>query len=139
MDLREIGWEVVDWIHLAVVRNKSQTLVNTVINFPVPLRARNFSAISATISFSTRNLIHADSHVIFSSRNKQNATIIAVRTELQNILNFEILVYHSSTPFLIDIKVLELKSTFPPYEIENFLYFSDNRITEHPEFPDTCQ
>jgi hypothetical protein len=36
MDLREIGWEVVDWINLAQERNHYQTLVNTVMNFRVP-------------------------------------------------------------------------------------------------------
>jgi hypothetical protein len=36
MDLREIGWEVVDWIHLAQDRDKWQTPVNTVINLWVP-------------------------------------------------------------------------------------------------------
>jgi hypothetical protein len=36
MNLREIGWECVDWIHLAVDRNQWQVLVNTVMNFRVP-------------------------------------------------------------------------------------------------------
>jgi hypothetical protein len=35
-DLGEIGWEDVDWIHLAQDRNQWQALVNTVINFWVP-------------------------------------------------------------------------------------------------------
>jgi hypothetical protein len=35
MDLREVGWEVVDWMHLAQDRDKWHTLVNTVINLPV--------------------------------------------------------------------------------------------------------
>jgi ribosome biogenesis protein Nip4 len=33
MDLRETGREVVDWIHLAQVREQWQALVNTVMNF----------------------------------------------------------------------------------------------------------
>jgi hypothetical protein len=32
MDLRDIGWGVVDWIHLA----QDRALVNTVMNFWVP-------------------------------------------------------------------------------------------------------
>jgi hypothetical protein len=35
MDLREIGWDVMDWIDL--VQNRDQrALVNTVMNFRVP-------------------------------------------------------------------------------------------------------
>jgi hypothetical protein len=32
MDLREIGWEGVDWMHLAQDRDQWQALVNTVIS-----------------------------------------------------------------------------------------------------------
>jgi hypothetical protein len=32
MDLREIGYKGVDWIHQALDRDLSQTLVNTVMN-----------------------------------------------------------------------------------------------------------
>jgi hypothetical protein len=35
MDLREIGWEGVDWIHLGKDRNWWQTLVNIIMNFLV--------------------------------------------------------------------------------------------------------
>jgi hypothetical protein len=35
MDLREIGWESVEWIHLAENRNQWQGLVNTVMNLQV--------------------------------------------------------------------------------------------------------
>jgi hypothetical protein len=34
-DLKEIGWEVVDWMHLAQDRNQWRTLVNTVMNFRI--------------------------------------------------------------------------------------------------------
>jgi hypothetical protein len=36
MDLRKIGWEVVDWIHLAEDRDQWRALVNTVLNLRVP-------------------------------------------------------------------------------------------------------
>jgi hypothetical protein len=36
MDLREIGWESVDWIHLAQDRDWWQALVNMVMNLQVP-------------------------------------------------------------------------------------------------------
>jgi hypothetical protein len=35
MDLREIGWEDVDWIHLAQDRDQWWAFVNTVMNFRV--------------------------------------------------------------------------------------------------------
>jgi hypothetical protein len=36
MDLREIGWDGMDWINLAEDRDKWKALVNTVINLRVP-------------------------------------------------------------------------------------------------------
>jgi hypothetical protein len=36
MDLSEIGWEGVEWMHLAQDRIQRQGLVNTVMNFQVP-------------------------------------------------------------------------------------------------------
>jgi hypothetical protein len=36
MDLREIGWEVVDWMHLAQDREQWQALLNTVMNLHIP-------------------------------------------------------------------------------------------------------
>jgi hypothetical protein len=36
MDIRETGWEGVDWIHLVQDRDQWQTLVNMIINFQVP-------------------------------------------------------------------------------------------------------
>jgi hypothetical protein len=35
MDLREVGWEDVDWNHLDQVRDQWPALLNTVINLPV--------------------------------------------------------------------------------------------------------
>jgi hypothetical protein len=36
IDLREIGWDGMDWIDLAQVRDQWRALVNTVMNFRVP-------------------------------------------------------------------------------------------------------
>jgi hypothetical protein len=36
MDLREIGWDGVDWIDMAQDRDQWRALVNTVLNFWVP-------------------------------------------------------------------------------------------------------
>jgi hypothetical protein len=36
MDLREIGWDGMDWIDLAQNRNQWRALVNTVMNLRVP-------------------------------------------------------------------------------------------------------
>jgi hypothetical protein len=36
IDLREIGWDGVDWIDLAQDREQWRTLVNTVMNLRVP-------------------------------------------------------------------------------------------------------
>jgi hypothetical protein len=36
MDLREIGWNGVDWIELAQDRDQWRALVNTVMNLRIP-------------------------------------------------------------------------------------------------------
>jgi hypothetical protein len=36
MDVREIGWEVVDWMHVAQDRYQWWAIVNTVMNLWVP-------------------------------------------------------------------------------------------------------
>jgi hypothetical protein len=36
MDLREIGWGGMDWIDLAHDREQWRSLINTVMNLPVP-------------------------------------------------------------------------------------------------------
>jgi hypothetical protein len=35
-DLRGNEWEIVDWIHLAQVRDQFRAVLNTVMNIPVP-------------------------------------------------------------------------------------------------------
>jgi hypothetical protein len=36
MDLREMGWDEVDWIDMAQDRDQWRALVNTVVNLQVP-------------------------------------------------------------------------------------------------------
>jgi hypothetical protein len=36
MDLRDIGWDGVDWIDMAEDRDQWRALVRTVMNLPVP-------------------------------------------------------------------------------------------------------
>jgi hypothetical protein len=36
MDPREIGWKVVEWMHLVQDRDQWQTLVDTIMKFRVP-------------------------------------------------------------------------------------------------------
>jgi hypothetical protein len=42
MDLRKIGLERVDWMHLAQDRDQWQALVNKVMSLQVPQKAVNF-------------------------------------------------------------------------------------------------
>jgi hypothetical protein len=42
MDLREVGWGDMDWINLALDRERCFAVVNAVMNLRVPLNARNF-------------------------------------------------------------------------------------------------
>jgi hypothetical protein len=41
MNLREMVWECVNWMHVAQEVDQRQALVNTVINFRIPLMAGN--------------------------------------------------------------------------------------------------
>jgi hypothetical protein len=40
MDLREIGWDGVDWIDMAQNRDQWSALVNTVLNLRIPYNAQ---------------------------------------------------------------------------------------------------
>jgi hypothetical protein len=42
MDLREVAWQVVDWIYLAQNREQWRALLNTVMNLRIPYKAGNF-------------------------------------------------------------------------------------------------
>jgi hypothetical protein len=57
MDLREIGWEVVDWINLAQDRDQWRTLANTVMKLRLPYKAENSLTSWVTVSLS-RSVLH---------------------------------------------------------------------------------
>jgi hypothetical protein len=42
MDLREIGWKGVDWVHLTSDGDQWRAFVNTVMNLRVPCKAGKF-------------------------------------------------------------------------------------------------
>jgi hypothetical protein len=58
IDLRGIGWDVMDWIDLAQDRDQCRTLVNTVMNFRVPQNAGKFLGGCTVGSFSRRAQLH---------------------------------------------------------------------------------
>jgi len=67
MDLREICWEGVEWIHLDQDRYQWQTLVNTVMNLWVPYKAGNFLIITHVQWIrSGKNADNIDLHVVWS-------------------------------------------------------------------------
>jgi hypothetical protein len=59
MDLRETGWEVLDWMNLTYVRVHWRVIINAVMNLRVPLKTESFLTIRETISFSKMTLLHA--------------------------------------------------------------------------------
>jgi hypothetical protein len=54
MDLREIGWDGVDWVDLAEDRDQLRALVNTVMNLRLPYNAGKFLSGCTIGSFSRR-------------------------------------------------------------------------------------
>jgi hypothetical protein len=44
MNLREIGWEGVNWMHLAQDRDQWQALVKTVMNLQVPYKVEHLTS-----------------------------------------------------------------------------------------------
>jgi hypothetical protein len=60
MDLREVGWKGVDWIHLAQDRSKWRAIVDTVMNVRVPYKVGKFLTSKVTVSFLRRDLLHVE-------------------------------------------------------------------------------
>jgi hypothetical protein len=58
MDLREIGWDGMDWVDLAQDRDQWMALVNTVMNLRVPYNTGNFLSSCATGGFSRGAHLH---------------------------------------------------------------------------------
>jgi len=58
MDVREVGWEGVEGMHLAQDREKWQTVVNTVMNLVVSKKTDDFFISCLTVSFSRKTLLH---------------------------------------------------------------------------------
>jgi hypothetical protein len=54
MDLREIGWDGMDWIDLAQDRDQWRALVNAAMNLRVPYSAGKFLSGCTLGSFSRR-------------------------------------------------------------------------------------
>jgi len=57
-DLREIGLESVDWIHLTQDRDHWWALVYMVMNLQVPCKVGNFLIIWVAVSISRRTLLY---------------------------------------------------------------------------------
>jgi hypothetical protein len=55
---RQIGWNAVDWIHLAQDRDRWRTLVNTIKELRAPYNFGKFLSSCATGVFSRRTLFH---------------------------------------------------------------------------------
>jgi hypothetical protein len=58
MDLREIGWDGMDWSDLAQDSDQWRALVNTVMNLRVPYTAGKFLSICTIGGFSRRAQLH---------------------------------------------------------------------------------
>jgi hypothetical protein len=58
MDLRETGWDGMDWIDLTEDRDQWRALVNTIINLRVPQNAGKFLSSCTIGGFSRRAQLH---------------------------------------------------------------------------------
>jgi hypothetical protein len=69
MDLKELGVECVDWIHLAQDRDRWLDLVNPVMNFRGSIKGVEFLDLAKrTISFSRNILLQETSYLVSAAR-----------------------------------------------------------------------
>jgi hypothetical protein len=66
MVVREIGWDVMDWIDLAQDRDQWMALVNTVMNLRVSYNYGKFLSSCTIGGFSRRAQLHEVTHVLIS-------------------------------------------------------------------------
>jgi hypothetical protein len=67
VDLREIGWDDINWIDLAQDRDQWRALVNTIMNLRVPLNVGKFLSSCRIGGFSRRAQLH-DCYVFYKLR-----------------------------------------------------------------------
>jgi hypothetical protein len=65
--LKEVGWEVMDYIDLAEVRDKWWTVVNMAMNLQVSENVGNFLTSWRTVSFTRKTLVHGVGQLVDQS------------------------------------------------------------------------
>jgi hypothetical protein len=82
MDLEVVAWGSMDWIDLALDRDRWLALVNAVVNRRVPYNAGNFLTSRGPVGFSERTLLHGVSWldtmgILYVFKNKATAVRLA--------------------------------------------------------------
>jgi hypothetical protein len=121
MDIKEIVWEGVDWIHVAQERNQWRLLVNTVMNYRVLWKSGKFLSMWVTVSFSRRILFQDVSFV--SSRTlvllvKYSVYLSKFKTDTSS--NWSCLLSHNACPLII----ISHHSTYPKFPRSQMVTFS---------------
>jgi hypothetical protein len=68
MNVREIGWEGMNWIGLAQGRNNRRDFLNVIMNFQFPKNAGKFLSIFTNCGLRRRAQLHGDSLPSYGSR-----------------------------------------------------------------------
>jgi hypothetical protein len=94
MDLREIGWEDVDWMHLDEDRDQWQAVANRAMNLRFPQQAGNFLIRKVIISFSRRTLLRGVNVCVgFSNALFKTTEFITISSNIANTKTTTIIVY----------------------------------------------